>query len=570
LEGKPEQLKETVIGVEVFGRKPDYDPHRDSVVRTEVAKLRARLLEYYAGAGADDPVIIEIPKGGYVPVVRFASTATQPANRRRGWTAAIAAAVLLLAGIAAYRAILQPRPGAGPEGPLSVAVLPFLNLSPDASDEYFSDGLTEEIINALTKVEGLRVPARGSAFSFKGKQVDIREIGSKFHAEMVLEGTVRRERERVRITAQLSKVADGYQVWSQAYDREMKDVLAIQDEIARSIAATFKVKFVAAANPKGPTGNPEAYNLYLKGRYFQNQGAMPESQKKAVLHFEQAIEKDPVSASAYAGLSDAWHTIGVENPASPEAFPKAEAAARKALEIDDTLSEAHAALANVGVAKWDWQGAEREFRRAIELNPNNARAHLQYALSCLALTDRLDQALQEAERVQALDLVSPEVHGRFAMLLHCARQYDRAIGLARKALEMNPKAVGAQNMLGRSYAQKGMLAEAVAAFETAEGFSARRSHWAASLVGLYVKSGRRAEAEKLAEIWKRRPRREFSHAESMAMVYAGLGDRDEAFRWLDQAYQEHWMRLPWIKISPEYDNLRSDSRFQVLMKKMGL
>jgi serine/threonine-protein kinase len=572
LEGKPEQLKETVIGVELFGRKPDYDPHRDSVVRTEAAKLRARLLEYYASAGAADPVTIEIPKGRYRPVVRFSTPALQPNGKLRGWAGAVAAAVVLLVGVVAYWTSRQARVGGVPGGPRSVAVLPFVNLSSDASNEYFSDGLTDEIINALTKVEGLRVPARGSAFSFKGKRVDVREIGAKLHTEMVLEGTVRKYGENVRITTALSKVADGYHVWSETYDRDIKDVLAIQNEIAQAIVAALQLKLDVATNPGRQTTDPQAYNLYLKGRYFQHQGAGAfEAQKLAVAHFQNAIQKDPNYAAAYAGLADAWHAIGLHDPSQPRrAFLNAESAAKKALEIDSTLSDAHVSMANVRLAKWDWDGAESEFRRAIQLNPHNARARLQYATSCLALTDRWEQALEEAERAQALDLVSPEVHGQFATLLHCARQYDRAIDLARKAVEMNPKALGAQNTLGRSYTQKGMLAEAIAEFEKAERFGGRRSHWAASLVKLYVNSGRRTEAEKLVAMWKQRPHQEFGHAESMAMVYAGLGNTDEAFRWLEQAFQEQWIRLPWIKVAPEYDALRSDPRFQVLVKKMGL
>ena len=572
LEGKPEQLKETVIGVEVFGRKPEYDPHRDSIVRTEAAKLRARLLEYYSGIGATDPVIIEIPKGTYVPSVRFSSAVLQPRNHIRRRMFAFVAAVLVVLATAAYLALGQLRSSGTPAGPVSIAVLPFVNLSSGTSNDYFSDALTGEIISALAKVDGLRVVARGSAFSFKGKQLGIREIGSELHVEMIVEGTVRVEGEKVRITAALSKVADGYHVWSEIYERDVKDAFAIQDEIAQAIVARLQVRLRPLRSPRHQPSDWQAYNLYLKGRYFQNQGPFAfEAQKLAVAHFEQAVARDPNYAVAYAGLADAWNNIGVHDPSQPsEAFLKAESAAKKALEIDAGLSEAHVSMGNAALARWDWQAGEREFRRAIELEPNNARARLQYAVSCLALTGRLNQAIEEAKRAQTLDLASPEVHGQFATLFYCARQYDRAINLARKALEMNPKALGAQNLLGRIYVQKGLLAQAVAEFERADGIGPRRSHWAASLVGLYVKSGRRTEAENLLEIWKQRSRQEFGHAESMAMAYAGLGRADEAFQWLDQAYREHWMRLPWIKIAPEYDGLRSDPRFQALVKKMGL
>jgi tetratricopeptide (TPR) repeat protein len=262
--------------------------------------------------------------------------------------------------------------------------------------------------------------------------------------------------------------------------------------------------------------------------------------------------------------------IAVNHPAQPrDPYAKAEAAAKKAVALDESLSEAHSSLGRLMADKWDWQHADAEFRRAIELNPNSGKARLQYAVTCLSINDKLDEAIEHAKQAQSLDLIAPEVYGHFAMLLHCKRRYDEAINVARQALEMNPKAMGAQNMLGRSYTQKGMMAEALAAFEKAESFG-RRSHWAASLVSLHARLGRRARAEELVEQWKARPIDEFGHSESMAMAYAGLGNIDEAFRWLQAAYEQRWSRLPWIKIAPEYDSLRSDPRFEALIKKMGL
>jgi serine/threonine-protein kinase len=570
LEGNGDQVKEVVIGTEVFGRKPNYDPRQDSVVRTEAARLRARLAEYYAAEGAADPVVIEIPKGRYAPVVRFAGTPAPTTGLRRRWAPAMVSAVLLFAAMG-YWLVRQPRGGGGPPETLSIAVLPFVNLSPDPENEYFSDGLTEELIDGLAKVKGLRVPARSSSFAFKGKHQDIREIGSKLRVQMVLEGSVRKEGERIRVTAQLNKVADGYHVWSQTYDRDMNSVLGIQNEIARAIVTTLEIKLADNEGTGRPAANPEAHRLYLKARYFQNQGGTsPESQRKAIAYFEQAIDKDPNHALAFAGLAHSWLNIFVHDPARPpDALPTAETAARKALALDETASEAHASLANVLTKKWDWQGAEQEFQRAIELNPNNGRARLSYAVSCLAVTDRLDQALLEAKRAQDLDLVSPEVPGQLGMLLYYARQYDQAIEMSRKAIEMHAGGIGAWNAIGLSYVQKGMLAEATAAFEKAGSFG-RRSHKSASLVGLYVRLGRRAEAEELVEKWKARPREDFGHAESMAIACAGIGDKDEAFRWLEIAYQTRWRGLPGIKIDSDYDSLRSDPRFDALLKKMGL
>ena len=271
LDGKATQLKETVIGAEVFGRKPDYDPKLDPIVRTEAARLRTRLAEYYAGEGAADPVVIELPKGGYAPVIR---SQDQPMARRGAlWRAlwsrprrkvAVAAGALALAVVVALW-LARPR-RERPAFAISVAVLPFVNLSSDPANEYFSDGLTEELINALTKVDGLRVPARTSAFVFKGKQQDIREIGLKLDVRMVLEGSVRKEGDRLRITAQLNNVADGYHLWSETYDRELKDVFAIQDEISRAIVNQLRLKLPAPRKKWPPTESPEAYTSYVRGR----------------------------------------------------------------------------------------------------------------------------------------------------------------------------------------------------------------------------------------------------------------------------------------------------------------
>jgi adenylate cyclase len=425
------------------------------------------------------------------------------------------------------------------------------------------------LINALTNVDGLRVPARTSAFAFKGKQLDIRDIGARLNVDMVLEGSVRKEGNQLRVSARLSKVADGYHVWSANYDREFKDALHIENEIAEAIATTLRFKI--ANNGAGQTSDPEAHNLYLQGHYFHSQGGgKPEAQKKAIAYFKQAIAKDANYALAFAEISDAWHALIIFGDRDPAVLSAAETAAKQALQADATLSEAHVSLANVLVGKRDWAGADREYKRALELNPRNAKALVDYATNDLALTDRLRQAIEQTDRALILDPVSPDVYGLRAMLLICARRYDEAIQQARKSLEMHPQVIGVQNLLGRAYVQKGMLSQAVAEFHKADELGVRRAHWAASMAELYVKSGRRAEAEKMLATRSRRPRQEFGHAESMAMIYAGLGKKDEAFQWLDQAYRERWGRLPWIKIDPEYDSLRDDPRFSALLNKMGL
>ena len=579
LAGNGDELKESVLAVEVYDRPPDYDPKTDPIVRNDARRLRSKLREYYDAEGRNDPIIIEFPKGSYLPVFRERES-LPPASTSNGWgihavinsldgrkAIAFGAVVLLVIAFAIHR--FGPWGATHAGTPVSIAVLPFINLGPDSGADYLSDGLTEDLINALANIDSLRVPARTSAFAFKGKRQDIRDIGARLNVEMILEGSVRREGNELRVTAHLNRVTDGYQVWSANYNREFKDALNIETDIAEAIAATLRLKF--ANGMAGRTVDPEAYNLYLQGLYFLRQG--PDSApilNKAIVYFNQAIAKDPTYGLAFAGLSDAWFNFFKYQIRHPEAIPAAEAAARRALQLDETLSEAHVSLANVLASKRDWRAADKEYKRAIELNPRNAKAHLDYASVDLALTDRLDLAIQETERAQALDPVSPEMYSLDSMLLISARRSDEAIAEAHKALEINPRSIGSQNMLGRAYVQKGMLPEATAEFAKAEGMGFRRAHWAASLAELYVKSGRRAEAEKMLAIWSKRPGQEFGHAESMAMIYAGLGKKDEAFQWLDEAYRESWGRLPWIKISPEYDSLRDDPRFSALLNRMGL
>jgi len=579
LRGRGDELKESVLAVEVYDRPPDYNPKIDPIVRNDARRLRAKLREYYEIEGSSDPVIIEIPKGSYLPVFRERE-APPPESAASPWSVrrvlkllnrrqviAAGAAALLVAGFTLYWTGRQRGPRSGSS--VSIAVLPFNTLGPDAGSEYFSDGLTEDLINALANLDGLRVPARTSAFAFKGKQLDIRDIGARLNVDMVLEGSVRKEGNQLRVTARLTKVADGYDVWSANYDREFNDALHIENEIAEAIATTLKFKI--ANNGAGQTSDPEAHNLYLQGHYFHSQGrGSPDAQKKAIAYFKQAIAKDPNYGLPMAEMSDSWFKLVIFGDRHPETLSAAETAAKQALQVDETLSEAHLSLANLLALKRDWDAADREFKRALELNPRNAKALLDYAAEDLALTSRLGQAIEQTERALLLDPVSPDAYASHALLLICAHRYDEAIQQARKALEMQPQDIGVENLLARGYVQKGMLPQAVAEFHKAEELGVRRAHWGASMAELYVRSGRRAEAEKMLATWSSRPSREFGHAESMAMIYAGLGKKDEAFQWLDQAYREHWDRLPWIKIEPEYDSLRDDPRFSALLNKMGL
>jgi serine/threonine-protein kinase len=570
--GQRNQLKESVIGVEVYDRAGDYNPKIDPIVRNEARRLRAKLREYYEREGRNNPIRIDLPTGSYAPIFQE----TNPRLRglpQRQWL--VVAGVILLAALAlTFFAVRPPLRHLGrntrESGPISIAVLPFINVSPDPANEYFSDGLTEELINALAKVPGLRVPARTSAFAFKGKQQDIRGIGAKLNVSMVLEGSVRKDGDTLRVTVQLNNTADGYQLWSETYDRQVRDTLQIQSDIAHDIATALRLTLVNRGEGKERAANAETYTLYLKGRYFLNE-PNAESWQKAVVYFGEAAAKDLRYANAYAGLSDAWYRVGYFDPAQPqEAFREAEAAARKAIELDDQLAEAHTSLAKIRSEKWEWAGAEQEFKRAIELNPNYAEAHRGYAVSCLMLTGRLDQAVQEARRAEELDPVSPFVIGHLGMILFVARHYEQASEQVRKLLEIDPNNFGAHTLMARIYAQRGMLAEASAEFDRADSIGQQHSYWRARLAGPYTKAGNRATAERLLEQWKGLSTREIGYAEAMVMLHAGFGNKDEAFRRLETAYRVHSNRLPWIKVEPEYDDLRSDPRFHALLRKMGL
>lgn len=403
LQGRAGEIKEYSIGVEVFDRPPSYDPRSEPVVRVEARRLRSKLEAYYQGEGRNDPILIELPKGSYVPLFHQRETAPPRFTHRKA--AAIAVAAVVLAGVVYWSARRAQRKGARTAAISSVAVLPFTDMSPQKDQEYFCDGLTEELIQELARVDGLRVAARTSAFQFKGKGVDIRRAGEQLKADAVVEGSVRKEGNKVRITAQLVSVADGYHLWSATYDREFADLFGIQEEISRSIATALRRELAGRSLTTRYSRDPQAYDLYLYGRFYWRKTS-PEAVAKARRYFEQAIEKDPRFALAYAGLADSYASSVLLEEREPagrmENLAKAKMAARKALEIDPALPEAHVPLAVASCRLWEWREAEREFRRAIELDPNYATAHNLYANTYLAPRGELADAFRELK--QALEL----------------------------------------------------------------------------------------------------------------------------------------------------------------------
>ena len=455
----------------------------------------------------------------------------------------------------------------------SVVVLPFVNISPDKENEYFSDGMTEELIEALTRVGELRVVSRTSAFAFKGKEEDIRRIGERLNVSHVIEGSVRKVGNMLRISAQLINVADGYHLWSDRYDREMKDVFAIQAEIAEMIVNALKIRLVGDQSTplvKPTTQNLEAYNLYLKGRYFWNKRTEDEL-KKGMVYFQQAIEKDPNYALAYVGVADSYHILGNQNVFAPkDSFPKAKAAALKALEIDDKVAEAHASLgATKAGYDWDWLASEIEFKQAIELKPGYATAHQWYA-EFLAGMGRMDQAMAEIRRAEELDPLSLVIKATTGWLHYLLRRYDDAIEHHRKTLEMDPNFPFAHLYLGMAYKQKTLLEEAIKEFQTSVALSGSSPLMLSTLGNAYGGAGEIDEAQKLLGDLKELSKTKYISPFYIAIIYIGVGEKDQAFKWLQKAFQERSDLLFFLKVEPMFDSLRSDARFKELLQKMNL
>jgi eukaryotic-like serine/threonine-protein kinase len=455
----------------------------------------------------------------------------------------------------------------------SVAVLPFANLSADPEQEYFCDGMAENIINALTQVQDLRVVARTSAFSFRGKETDVREIGRKLNVESLLEGSVQKAGNRLRITVQLVNVADGYHLWSEKYDRNLEDVFAIQDEISQAIVDKLKVRVPGvdkAKLRKRYTEDPEAYNLYLKGRWFSEKYT-EEGFNKAVEYFQLAIEKDPHFALAVAGLSDAYVGFGLIGCLPKEiAYGKAKVEAEKAIEMDDALAEAHLALANIRLwLDWDRTAAEREFKRAWALNPSNAEVIHQNA-HMLVYLGHSEEAVMHMKQAVELEPLSILMNACLGQILYLARRYDEAIEQLRKTIEMDPNFYSPYIWLALTYALKGMYEQAT---ETVRGLTASRPGGKAARAALgyiYSVSGKTNEAKDICDELKELSKKETVTPYYLARIYAGLGESEHSIECLRKCYEKRDASLAFLKTDPVWDNLRHDPGFLDLIKKLNL
>jgi len=456
---------------------------------------------------------------------------------------------------------------------LMLAVLPFENLSGNKKQEYLSDGLTEELITQLGRLnpERLGVIARTSAMQYKSTRKSIQQIGRELGVAYVLEGSVRRAGNRVRVTAQLIQVSDQTHLWAQGYEREMRDILTLQRQVSQAVAKEIEIKLARQEPSRLNAGaiNPAAYETYLKGRYLWNKRTL-DSLENSVRYFERAIELDPGYERAYAGLADSYLTLHDDGHLPPrKALASAKRAAAKGLRIDKTLAEAHTSLAHAHLHEFNWPAAGAEFKRAIELNPNYPAAHFYYA-NYLVARECLDEAIAEAQRAQALDPVSLPAGSNTASVLYHARLYGLAIEQSLKVLDMDRNFARAHEDLGRAYEQKGMYEQAIRALRTAVTNSGRSPAYLGSLAYAYAVSGHRKEAAKLFEELRNIARKRYVSAYVFALVCAGLKDKDGAFAWLRKACDEYSSALIFLKVNPRFAALRSDARFHDLLRHVGL
>jgi TolB-like protein/Tfp pilus assembly protein PilF len=575
LSAKNDCLKETVIGFEVFDRAPDYDSSTEPIVRVEARRLRVKLMEYYESEGRNDPVVIRLPKGGYEPTFELRSTerasasVAPPSPVTRGprwmpWGAVAAVLFCLVTGQflwSKYGPARARAPGRLSSHPItSIAVLPLANLSGDPSQDYLADGMTEELITRLAKISSLRVISRTSAMQYKGVRKALPDIAKELNVDAIVEGSFGRSGNQVRITAQLIEGKTDHHLWSEEYQRPVKDMLAVQNQVARMIAGAVQVTLTHPEESqltRNTVVAPEAYDAYLKGRYFWNKRT-EDGFLKSIDYFKEAIAKAPRYAPAYAGLADSYLLLGEFQMRPPkDAFSDAGKAAEKALDLDPDLGEAHASRAAIETNLGSWKEAEADFHRALELSPGYATAHQWYAEG-LASDGRIQEALAEIERARELDPLSLTVNVQVGFIFYLARRYDEAVAQFRKAIEMDPAFYLAHGDLAHVFEAKGMYADAISELKKAAELTNGAPKQMLWLARAYALSGQLAQARVIrAQLEKPFSQGKIVTAE-LAVLDLALGERDRAVSLLEKACAAH--NLEPVSRSPLLDPLRSDPR----------
>jgi TolB-like protein/tetratricopeptide (TPR) repeat protein len=539
--GRSGDLKESVLGVEVFGRKPGYDPQSCSIVRVEFTRLRKKLDQYYQTEGRDDPVRIRFLRGSYVPELCWAAHTASP--------------------------------GAQPVPRTHLAVLPFIPMGSNADDEYFAAGLTEELITALGRVPDLRVVARTSSFALRERTDDVREIGRALKVNVVLEGSVRRQGSRLRIHAQLIDTADRTQVWAERHERELTDVFEVQDEITAAIVAALELELPHVTRRAAASGtrNVRAHELYLKGRYWWHR-ANPSMCARAADLFREAIACDPFYAAPYSGLADACFNQAAYGHFPPrEMIPQAEAAARKALDLDDTSAEAHCSLGLIeGGLNWNTARCEAELRRSIELNPSYALGLAKYGTSYLSLLGRFEEAHDYISRGLELDPLSPNLHADLTLNLGYRGEWDRFEAEARKVLEMDSGVYKLHLFLIAALGFQGNWRAAVDAADAACALFAEDAYLLGYTAWAYAGSGQTAQAKAIQDRLAMRARRQYTPPLSLAVAHLH-SDTETVFACLEKALEAHEPLLRFaVRLSPPFYGLHSDPRLQNVARRVGL
>jgi len=577
LAGNKDRLKESVLGVEVFQRDAGYDPRTDPIVRVEARRLRSRLEEYYAGAGSAETVRILLPKGGYVPIFESARPGAPPKVEEgtpmpRGWKLAGIVAGLAAVGIllgyfqSSYMRRIKQAPAA------TVAVLPFANVGGDPQNEYFSDGLTEEIIDRLGRVPGLKVVARSVMAQFKGRNADLKELESKVGASVVVEGSVRRQGDRLRVVARLAKSSDGSSLWSQTYDRRMKDVFAIQDEIAQSVANALRVQVrggTAASLPRRSTQNIEAYNLYLRGKHQANLYS-PDGMRRSITYFEEALKLEPDYAPALASLSMGYSLAGYYRLMPPaEAWRNARSAAERAIALDPTLADAHASLGlSLAFHEWKWKEAEAALRKAIEVDDSSPIAHGMYAAAVLMPDLRLDEAYGEFKKALALDPVLSFINFTYAWALMAGDRYEDSIQQYKRTLELKGIHPDLYWDYGMALGFTKSYGEAREAMKKARQERGEKSLEPRGLEALFAGDVERARQD--APLLEKAAIEGRTDRMDVTRLWAMLGVKDKAMDWLEKAIDAREPQAIWVKADPRMRSLRGDPRYAALIRRVGL
>jgi len=543
-DGRGDQLKEFVVGVQVFDKESSFDPRNDPIVRVQARRLRTRLATYYLEEGQNDDILIELPKGGYAAVFK-----------KRG---AVAARKPVLSALIRRN---------------TVVVLPFSDHSANHDLDYFCQGISQEIIHTLANLEAARVVARDlSQLAAPTTNQPFSEGAAS--AGMIVSGSVRKSGENLRITTQLIDGASGDYLWSESIDRNSANMFAVQEELAQAVLKRLQAGFAQGGTLEGarrPTENLTAYNLYLQGRYHLSQRT-EEGLRKAIEFFDKVIAEDPRYAQAYSGLADAYELLGHYGAMAPaEVWTKAASNAAWAVLQNENSAEAHTSLAHVKCTQdWDWRGAEQEFKRALQLDPRYPTAHHWYAVSCLAPLARLNEALDEIVLAQALDPVSLIIARDVAVIHYYKREFDAALDQCDHTIELNPHFAPAYWTLGLIQDQMGDFDESIAAFKRAIQLTPHSPRMRAALARSFAMCGKHKEAEQILDELKKLAEKRYVSTFELASVHFALGQADLGFEWLKKAFQDRCFELISIKVDPRFDSIKKDPRFASLHRQLGL